>query len=78
MLLWPAYLRKPLLEQKALEQQDLLSGKKKVTDLEFIEETKKELTEVERILTQTDINTLSPMQALMLISDLKEKVQTGD
>ena len=63
---------------KALEQQDLLSGKKKVTDLEFIEETKKELTEVERILTQTDINTLSPMQALMLISDLKEKVQTGD
>ena len=63
---------------KALEQQDLLSGKKKVTDLEFIEETKKELTEVERILAQTDINTLSPMQALMLISDLKEKVQTGD
>ena len=63
---------------KALEQQDLLSGKKKVTDLEFIEETKKELTEVERILAQTDINTLSPMQALMLISDLKEKIQTGD
>ena len=63
---------------KALEQQDLLSGKKKVTDLEFIEEAKKELTEVERILMQTDINALSPMQALMLISDLKEKVQTGD
>ncbi len=63
---------------KALEQQDLLSGKKKITDLEFMEEAKKQLTEVERILAQTDINTLSPMQALMLISDLKEKVQTGD
>ena len=42
-----------------------------------VEEEKEErrLTEVERILSQTDLNTLSPMQALMLLSDLKEQLQ---
>ncbi|MGN1062168.1 MAG: DNA mismatch repair protein MutS, partial [Candidatus Scatosoma sp.] len=32
------------------------------------------LLEVKRILTQTDINSLSPMQALLLLDDLKSKL----
>ena len=39
---------------------------------EPIEERK--LSEVEEILSETDVNTLSPMQALLLLSDLKEKL----
>ena len=35
----------------------------------------RELTEVEQILKDTDVNTLSPMQALLLLSDLKEKIE---
>ena len=35
-----------------------------------------EQDEIERILAETDINTISPMQAFMLISDLKEKLET--
>ena len=33
------------------------------------------LSEVEIILSETDINTLSPMQAFLLLSDLVEKVK---
>jgi hypothetical protein len=36
----------------------------------------RELCEVEKILQDMDINTLSPMQALLLLSDLKEKVNS--
>ncbi len=36
---------------------------------------KRELTEVEQILKDTDVNTLSPMQALLFLSDLKEKIE---
>ena len=32
-------------------------------------------SEVERILMETDLNNLSPMQAFMLVSDLVEKVK---
>ena len=60
---------------KALERNDLLSGKKKITDFEEEETVEKTLSEVEEILMDTDINTLSPIQALMLLGDLKEKLK---
>ncbi len=58
---------------KALEKNDIARGK---MQLEFAEEEPVErvYTEVERIVKDTDINTLSPMQAFMLLSDLKEKL----
>ena len=62
---------------KALEKNDLMSGKKKIV-VEEEEKQEKTLTEVEKILMQTDVNTLSPMQALLLVSDLKEKITEGN
>ena len=44
--------------------------------MEVEEEQKRPLCEVERILADTDLNTLSPMQALMLLNDLKEKIHS--
>ena len=38
------------------------------------EAEEKTLTEVERIISEIDINTLSPMQAFLLLSDLKDKL----
>ena len=35
----------------------------------------RECSEVEKILKETDLNNLSPMQAFMLLSDLVEKVK---
>ncbi len=61
---------------KALEKNDLLSGKRKISEMEVEEEQKRPLCEVERILVDTDLNTLSPMQALMLLNDLKEKIHS--
>ena len=58
---------------KALEKSDIAKGKIRIEE-EVIEE--KPLTEVERILADTDLNTLSPMQALLLLGDLKEKIET--
>ncbi len=57
---------------KALEKKDITKG----GVLEAVEEEPavRELCEVEKILQDTDVNTLSPMQALLLLSDLKEKV----
>ena len=60
---------------KALEKNDLLGGKKKLV-IEEEEPIQRELTEVEEILAQTDINTLSPMQALLLLGDLKDKLES--
>ena len=40
-------------------------------------EEEKSLSEVERILLETDLNTMSPMQAFMLLGDLKDKLD-GD
>lgn len=61
---------------KALEKNDLLGEKKKITDMEIsIEEEKRPLSEVEKILAETDVNTLSPLQALMLLGDLKDKIE---
>ena len=54
---------------KELEKKDMAKGKVYRQD-----ETQKSESEVERILRDTDVNTLSPMQALLLLSDLKEKL----
>ena len=59
---------------KALEKNDIARGKLQVEIAEE-EPEEKVLTEVERIISEIDINTLSPMQAFLLISDLKDKVQ---
>ena len=50
---------------KALEKKDITKG----GVLEAVEEepTVRELCEVEKILQDTDVNTLSPMQALLLL-----------
>jgi DNA mismatch repair protein MutS len=63
---------------KALEKNDLLAGKNNKFTVEYEEEETQEktLTEVERIVAETDINTLSPMQALLLLGDLKDKLST--
>lgn len=59
---------------RALEKSDIARGK---IQMEFEEEKEEEksLSEVERILLETDLNTMSPMQAFMLLSDLKDKLE---
>ena len=60
-----------------LEKNDLAKGK---LQTEYVEEEvveEKQLSEVEHILSELDLNTMSPMQAFMLLGDLKEKVE-GD
>jgi len=60
---------------KALEKNDITKGSAPILDIAEDEPIERELTEVEKILEDTDVNTLSPMQALLLLSDLKEKVK---
>ena len=59
---------------KALEKNDIVKGKLQTSALEIEEKEERVLTEVEKILQETDINTLSPMQALLLLGDLKDKL----
>ena len=59
---------------KALEKNDIARGKIQIEQIEEEEETR-QLTEVEKLIAEVDINTLSPMQAFMLLSDLKEKLE---
>jgi DNA mismatch repair protein MutS len=59
---------------KALEKNDLLGGKREFAVENEQEEPLAALSEVEEIISETDVNTLSPLQALMLLSDLKAKV----
>ncbi|MDE7163016.1 MAG: DNA mismatch repair protein MutS [Clostridia bacterium] len=56
---------------KAVESGDV------TTNIEFDEQTEevKEVSEVERILKDVDLNNMSPMQAFMILSDLVEKVK---
>ncbi len=56
---------------KAVENGDV------TTNIEFDEPTEevKELSEVEKILKEVDLNNMSPMQAFMVLSDLVEKVK---
>ncbi len=58
---------------KALEKSDIARGKVQI-ELAEEEKAERQLTEVERIIADVDINTLSPMQAFMMLSDLKEKL----
>ena len=59
---------------KSLEKNDIARGKLQMDiEEEILEE--KQLSEVERIIAEIDINTLSPMQAFLLLSDLKDKLQ---
>lgn len=60
---------------KTLEKNDIARGKLQIdfTQAEEIED--RVYTEVEQILRDTDINTLSPMHAFMLLSDLKDKLE---
>jgi len=59
---------------KTLEKNDIARGKIQITEVEEEEEQVRQLSEVEKIISEIDINTLSPMQAFMLLSDLKEKL----
>ena len=58
---------------KALEKNDLLGGKRQII-VEDEPPQERQLTSVETMLMQVDVNTLSPMQALLLLSDMKEKL----
>ena len=59
---------------KTLEKNDLLAGGRVDLEEEAEESTEKQLSEVEKMIAETDINTLSPMQALLLLGDLKDKL----
>ena len=59
---------------KALEKNDIARGKIQIDTFEE-EKEERQLTQVEKIIAEVDINTLSPMQAFMLLSDLKEKLE---
>ena len=62
---------------KALEKKDIAKGKGiEISELEEEREETRPLTPIEEIILETDVNTLSPMQALMLLNDLKEKLNT--
>ena len=58
---------------KALEKNDINKNKVSLTETE--ETPTRQLSDVEKILQETDINTLSPMQALLLLGDLKDKLE---
>ncbi len=58
---------------KALEKNDIARGKLQA-DLIEEEVEERQYSEVERLIKELDINTLSPMQAFMLLSDLKDKL----
>ena len=60
---------------RALEKSDIARGKIQTEFEEEKVEEEKTLSEVERILLETDLNTMSPMQAFMLLSDLKDKLE---
>ncbi len=61
---------------KTLEKNDIAKGH--ILSAEEAEESPHEriFSEAEKILAETDLDTLSPMQALLLLSDLKEKVKS--
>ena len=64
---------------KTLEKNDIAKKRILSADEEETAEEESEtrtLSEAEKILSETDVNTLSPMQALLLLSDLKEKVKS--
>ena len=62
---------------KTLEKADVTKNKAFEEFDVAVEEAERTLSEVEKILLDTNVDTLSPMQALMLINDLKENVKGG-
>ena len=58
---------------KALEKNDIARGKIQINQIEE-EKEERVLTEVEKLIAELDLNTLSPIQAFMILSDLKEKL----
>ncbi len=62
---------------KALEKKDIAKGKVLETlTFEEEEEVVRQLSPIETMIAEADLNTLSPMQALLLLSDLKEKINS--
>ncbi|MBE5746778.1 MAG: DNA mismatch repair protein MutS [Clostridiales bacterium] len=61
---------------RSLEKSDIARGKMQIELSVEEEKTERELTEIESLIADVDINTLSPMQALLLLGDLKEKLET--
>jgi DNA mismatch repair protein MutS len=62
---------------KALEKKDIAKGKVLETiEIEEEREEIRQLSEIEELLADTDVNTLSPMQALLFLNDLKEKLNS--
>ncbi len=61
---------------KALEKSDIMRGKLQM-EIPVEEENVpvREYSEVEKILADVDMNTMSPMQAFMLLSDLKDRLE---
>ena len=67
---------KEVTERAKLILKNIEKGDKKVNDEDISDEhDEREPTEVERILMETDMNAVSPMQAFMILSDLVEKVK---
>ncbi len=58
--------------KKILKLVEKSDGKRVETD---VDESTQSVSEVEKILSEVDMNTLSPMQAFMLVGDLVEKVK---
>ena len=62
---------------KALEKKDIAKGKVLETiEIEEEQEPIRQLSAVEEMIADTDVNTLSPMQALLFLNDLKEKLNS--
>ena len=61
---------------KTLEKNDIVNGNGLPAEIVDEEEVIQERipSPIEEILMETDVNTLSPMQALLLLNDLKEKL----
>lgn len=59
---------------KGLEKNDLTKTMLTRSEEQFEEEEVSSISEVEEIISETDVNCLTPMQALTLLAQLKEKV----
>ena len=60
---------------KQLEKSDITKKRNASSSIEIDARYKVELTEVERVIKDIDINNLSPIQAFNILADLQEKVK---
>ncbi len=65
-------------KKSAITLSEIAATSEKVETAEENENKQRERSEVENIIADTDVNSLSPMQALLLLSDLKEKLQKDE